>query len=168
MSKNIYDPGSGYWSEIARLDTLLFEHGMRNVRGLLGKIAVVRNVAWLEEDRTYVLKTARLKWAAGSGRWLSSHLCQYEGVPTSPQSSTGETELEDDITREVIYNPVQRGGYVFGDYQDFLQDSLDEAEQKHALRQSRKEQNRAGLSLPTVETYDFILHALTVAESAAQ
>jgi len=162
MSNNIYNPGETYWTEVARLDRILHPRGTKDRSGVLGKIAAVRWVRWADSEQTYALKTARLLWAIGTDRWLSSHLCEYKEALPSPAAS-GVV-----IGREVVYNPVDRGGYIFRDYQNIVGDALAADNPHRAISLARREQDQAGSSLPTDETYLFILDALKTAEEATR
>lgn len=160
-----YQPGKAYWQEIAELDQTILTYRASTIRRVAGAMLLQRRVNWTSEGARYIFSSGKL-FGIHVGATIKE-LKQADDTPTIGSESQR-------LSRQVSFVPSGIFAYPNHSVKDYhYRLAMSEGEASadrisgveltklrfHAA-QIRHEQNRSGASLPTEETYQFILTAM--------
>jgi hypothetical protein len=172
MSSRIYAnmPNRAYWREVAELDRTLSDRGSVVTGGLVGMLTLNTRTEWRRGENDYGLMSARFM-----GIHIGSVLLQVTELSASGTRSLDLGRVA--LVRRVPF--IASGVYASGNHgvsdHQFILNGLDlgrfergEIEVGSAefralrstMKKAKREQNASGFSIPTEETYTFILETL--------
>ncbi|MGI8420379.1 MAG: hypothetical protein ACR2LN_07115 [Candidatus Levyibacteriota bacterium] len=176
MPEREYKPNKAYWRDVIELDKTLFDRGMRD-SSLVDRILFKqqRKTEWNSDKREFRFSSVRMRYPLGE-QHLGSTIYAMQELPVSEVRSLNRGQVG--LLRKVKFVPtgiLSYGNHDVREYQhtidlDHLRDATEPEikDMRSIAQQARREQNRTGFSIPTEETYVFILDTLKQGEEATR